>query len=175
MKILDNEFKNRIYFEKFNTKDDFKYFLKLVFNEEVMALNYGRIFTLEEAEYLYNYALDTNSKYEDFGEYKVFDSATNTFIGTCGFLPNEDLSEAEIEYLLLPEYWGMRYGSEIAGMLLKKSEKIKSIQKVIANLDPKNMGSKKILLNSGFVSCKLYENPDNGSPVEMFIKEIVHD
>lgn len=40
---------NRIYFEKFLYDDDFKYYSSLIFNEQVMTMNYGRIFTMAEA------------------------------------------------------------------------------------------------------------------------------
>lgn len=166
--------KNRVYFEKFLSEDDFEYFSSLVLNEKVMVMNYGRVFLLEEAKYIYEWLLKKSKKHENFGGYKVFQRDSNTFIGYGALLPKDDLTEVEIEYMLFPEYWGKGYGTEIAMELLKKAEEAKSIQKVIANIDPNNIGSKKILLNSGFVSCKLYKNPDDGSPVEMFSRTIIH-
>ncbi|WBW95970.1 hypothetical protein [Oceanirhabdus sp. W0125-5] len=44
---------NRIYFDKFLTEDDFKYFLSLSSNEKVMVMNFGRVFTLEESKSFY--------------------------------------------------------------------------------------------------------------------------
>ncbi|MGH4123838.1 MAG: GNAT family N-acetyltransferase [Clostridium sp.] len=70
---------------------------------------------------------------------------------------------------MLPAYWGKGYGSKIVGELLNKAEGTKSIQQVIAITSPNNIGSKKILLNNDFVSCKIYEI-DDGSPAEMFTK-----
>jgi len=74
---------------------------------------------------------------------------------------------------LLPEYWRKRYGNEIAEVLLKKTEQLKSIKKVTATIDPNNIGSRKILLRNGFVSCKTY-TIDDGSLAEEFSKEIAH-
>lgn len=164
---------SRIYFEKFLAEDDFQYFLRLALNEKVMVMNYGRVFTLEEAEKVYKGFLEENKKHEDFGQFKVFEIYTNNFIGLGGLSISNDLAEAELEYLLLPEYWRKGYGSEIAEVLLKKAEELKSIKKVTATIDPNNIGSRKILLKNGFVLCKTY-TIDDGSLAEDFSKEIVH-
>lgn len=165
--------KNRTYFEKFTSEEDFQYLLTLVSNEKVMIMNFGRAFLLEEAKKYYKRVLQNNEKHEDFGHFKVFEATTNTFIGMGELSINDDFTEAEVGYLLLPEYWGKGYGSEIARELLTKAEETKSIQRVVATTDPNNIASKKILLNSGFESCKIYEI-DDGSSAEMFSKEIIH-
>jgi ribosomal-protein-alanine N-acetyltransferase len=161
-----------IYFEKFLTEDDFQYFLRLALNEDVMVMNYGRIFTLEEAKKVYKGLLEKNKIHQDFGQFKVFEATTNNFIGLCGLIISDDFTKAEIEYLLLPEYWRKGYGSEIAKVLLKKAEESKSIKKVTATIDPNNIGSRKILLKNRFVSYKTY-TIDDGSLAEDFSKEIV--
>ena len=163
---------NRIYFERFNTMYEFQYFLKLVLNEDVMIMNYGRAFTMEEAEKVYKRFLKNNKKHEDFGQFKVFEKVTNTFMGLGGLSLNDDLTEVDLEYLLMPEYWGKGYGSEIAKILLKQAEELGSIKKVTATIDPKNIGSRKILLKNGFTSLGSY-TIDDGSLAEDFCKEIV--
>ncbi|GCD10554.1 GNAT family N-acetyltransferase [Clostridium tagluense] len=163
---------NRIYFKKFLCEDDFQYFLKLVFNEKIMVMNYGRVFLLEEAKKCYKRLLEDNKKNEGFGSFKVFEMNTNVFIGSGALVISDDLTEAEVEYMILPEYWGKGYGSEIVRELLNKAEETKSIQRVTAITDPNNIGSKKILLSNDFVSCKIYEI-DDGSPAEMFSKQII--
>lgn len=164
---------NRIYFEKFLSEDDFQYYLDLVSNEEVMVMNYGRVFTLEESNLTYKGILKNNKNYENFGYFKVFEKDTNVFIGSGAITLNDDFTEAEIEYMLMPDYWGKGYGSEIVRNLLKKAEETKSIHKVIAITDHNNLVSKKILFNNGFVSCKIFEI-DDGSLAEMHSKEIIH-
>lgn len=164
---------NRIYFKKFLSEDDFQYFLNLVSNEKIMVMNYGRVFLLEEAKNYYKRLLENNEKHKDFGQFKVFETATNIFIGSGALAINDDFTEAEVEYLLLPEYWGKGFGSEIVVELLNVAEESNSIKRVTAITDPNNIASKKILLNNGFVSCKTYEI-DDGSPAEMFSKNITH-
>lgn len=161
----------RIYFEKFVSEDDYKYFSKLAFNEEVMAMNFGRIFTLEEAAIVYKGIMKRSKQHEKFGDFKVFEKDTNNFMGIGTIVVNDDFTEAEIEYMLLPEYWRKRFGSEIVEQLLKKAEEIVSIQKVTAIIAPNNIGSKKILLNNGFVSVETFTT-DDGSLAETFSKKI---
>lgn len=81
---------NRLYYEKFLPDGDFKYYLDLVLNEKVMVMNYGRVFTMEEANLTYKGMLKNNKKHEDFGLFKVFEKSTNTFIGYSGIIINKD-------------------------------------------------------------------------------------
>jgi len=160
-----------MYFEKFSSEDDFEYFFKLVSNEKIMTMNFGRVFTLEEAKKYYEKVLSINEKSKDLGQFKVFEGSNKDFIGLGAIVANEDLTEVEIEYLLLPDYWGKGYGSSIAETLVSMASGVKSIKKVTAIADPNNMGSKKILLKNGFVSSEIYEI-DDGSLAEIFHKTI---
>ena len=93
-------------FNKFETKDFNDYF-KLVSNEQVMAQITERAIPLDEAQGNYQKLLQRNGKYEIFGSYKVHDRITKEFIGLGHVTLNESKSqEAEIGYMLLPEYWG---------------------------------------------------------------------
>jgi len=163
---------NRIYFEKILSQDDFEYFLDLVSNEKVMVMNYGRVFTLEEAKKVYKGLLEKNKIHQDFGQFKIFEVTTNAFIGLGGLIISDDFTEAEVEYLLLPDYWGMGYGSDIVRELLNKAEGMKSIQQVTGIIDPSNIASRKILIKNGFISCKVYEI-DDGSLAEVLSKKII--
>lgn len=161
----------RICFKRFVLEEDFSYFLKLTTNEELMVMNYGRVFTREESEGFYKKMMEQNSKTKDFGYFKVFQKNEDTFMGLAAITVNNDCTEAEIEYLLLPEYWGNRYGTEIAENLIEKIKKISNISKVTAIINPDNIRSKKILLKNGFILCKTYK-VDDGKTAQMFIKEL---
>lgn len=161
----------RIYFKKFSTEEDFNYFSKLTFNEEVMIMNYGRVFTLEESKKFYQGILSVNSKHEVLGYFKVFEKTIDDFIGLAAIYTDDDLAEAEVEYMLLPEYWGKGYGGEIVGELLEVA-KTEGINKVTATIDPKNIASRKILTNNGFKSCKTFTIND-GSLAETLSKDVL--
>jgi len=160
---------SRIYLQKFVSDEDFKYYFSLVSNEKVMAMVTERAIPLEEARIDFKLLLDKNKEYKDFGNFKVFETTSNDFIG-LGLLKidENDLSKAELGYLLLPEFWGKGYGSEIATLLLNKAEESKVLHQITAIIDPKNIASKKILLNNGFISEKLCEI--DGLPGEILSK-----
>lgn len=160
---------SRIYLQKFVSDEDFEYYFSLVSNEKVMAMVTERAIPLEEARIDFKLLLDKNKEYKDFGNFKVFETTSNDFIG-LGLLKidKNDLSKAELGYLLLPEFWGKGYGSEIANILLNKAEESKVLHQITAIIDPKNIASKKILLNNGFISEKLCEI--DGLPGEILSK-----
>ena len=161
-----------IYLKKFLSEDDFQYFLTLVSNEKVMEMHFETVFQLEDAKRYYKHLLENNKDHKDFGSFKVFETATNNFIGLGELSISEDLTEADFEFVLLPDYRGNGYGREIVGQFLKKAEETKSIQRVRAVINPNFIASKKVLLSTGFVSCEIFES-DNGLPGEILIKEII--
>jgi len=144
--------------QKFGYDEDFEDYFSLVANEKVMAMVTERAIPLEEARNDFKLLLCKNEKHEEFGNFKVLETATNNFIGLGKLEINEnDFNEAELGYLLLPEFWGKGYGSEIAEILLNKAEESKSLHRIIAIIDPKNIASKKILLKNNFISEKICE------------------
>lgn len=162
---------DRVYIQKFISDEDFEDYFSLVGNEKVMAMVTERSIPLDEAKSDFRLLLDKNRKYQDFGNFKVLEKATNNFIGLAKLEINEnDFSEAELGYLLLPKFWRNGYGSEIAKLLLNKAEESKDLHRIIATIDPKNIASKKILLKNGFISEKICEI--DGLPGEILRKNI---
>lgn len=144
----------KLIFKKFEATD-FKDYFQLVSNEKVMVQITERAIPLEEAKVNYQKLLKRNEKYELYGSYKVYNSVTNEFIGLGHLTLNEnEIEEAEIGYMILPEYWGKGYGSKIAKKLIELAKQTKlSILKAI--IDPENIPSRKILIKQGFTSAKI--------------------
>ena len=148
---------SRIYLEKFTSDEDFEYYFSLVSNEKVMAMVTERAIPLDEARSNFKLLLEKNKRHKEFG----------IFIGLGKMAVDKDKpDEAELGYLLLPEFWGKGYGSEIARLLLEKARESKVLRRITAIIDPKNTASKKILLNNGFISEKICEI--DGLPGEIF-------
>ena len=71
-------------------------------------------------------------------------------------LNEKQISEAEIGYMLLPEYWGKGYGTETAKKIIEIANQLE-IMVLKAIIDPENLPSKKILSNLGFESQEFCE------------------
>lgn len=157
------------HFKKFEATDFSPYF-QLVSNERVMAQITERAIPLEEAQNDYEKLLRRNEKHKLFGSYKVYDSATNEFIGLGHVTVNEDnVKEAEIGYMILPKHWGKRYGSYIARELIEIAKQT-DVNVLKAIIDPNNIPSRKILINVGFTSDVVCEI--DGLPGEILSKYI---
>ncbi|SDK36360.1 GNAT family N-acetyltransferase [Sediminibacillus albus] len=147
---------DRIILEKFEY-NDFPFYFNLVSNESVMAMITERSIPFNEAQGNFQKLLDRNKKFVEFGTYKVYDNQTNKFIGLGKLILNEEKqNEAELGYMLLPEYWGQGYGSEIAGILVQRAKKTK-LNRLTAVIDPENISSRRILVKKGFISEKMCE------------------
>ncbi|QNL49407.1 GNAT family N-acetyltransferase [Olivibacter sp. SDN3] len=158
----------RIYIEKFNA-GDFDAYYSLVSNLEVMAMITERAITLDEAKKDYNHLLENNDVHDVFGNFKVYEYSSNHFIGLAKLEVKAKYDhEAELGYMILPEFWGMGYGKEIASFMLDKASKQPTLKKVSAVIDPKNTASKKILLNHNFTTEKVGEI--EGLPGEILSK-----
>ena len=157
---------NRIYLEKF-TSEDFDKYYELVRDERVMAMITERALPLSEAKEKFNLILKNNELKESFGNFKIIEASTNNFIG-YGMLriKEKDSTEAELGYMLLPDFWGKGIGSEVARLLVEKAKGEKQLNKISAMIDPKNNASRKILINNGFISIGLREA--YGLPSESF-------
>lgn len=139
------------------TANDFELYYQLVSNERVMAQITERAIPLEEAKANFEKLLIRNDKNQVFGSYAFFHPDSHVFIGLGHVtLMKQELVEAELGYMLLPEHWGKGYGDMVADRLLSlvKQTDLKVIKAII---DPDNRASRKILVSRGFTSAWIGE------------------
>ncbi|MFT3691214.1 GNAT family N-acetyltransferase [Paenirhodobacter sp.] len=138
--------------EKF-THQDFDDYLRLVSNPEVMAMITERAIPADEARRDYEKLLAENALHPDLGHFRVLDASDGSFIG-LGKLAVEtaEADQAELGYILAPEYWGKGIASRIASLLVARAERQPILRRLFAIIDPANIPSRKILINTGFVS-----------------------
>ena len=138
-------------------ESDFHHYFVLVSDERVMAQITERSIPLEEAQGNFEALLRRNKKYREAGTYKIYDQLTREYIGLGHLTLDENESgAAEIGYMILPQYWGTGYGTEVAGALIAKAEET-GVMCLKAVIDPANIPSRKILLRHGFVSERVRE------------------
>jgi len=162
--------KSRIYLEKL-LRQDFESFYALTGNGKVMAMITERPLSKEEALKKFNYFLENNKLHKSFGSFKVFEVEDSGVLGFAKLeITDENRYEAELGYMLLPEFWGRGYGNEIAEHLIKVAKSDPLLKRVYANTDPDNIASRKILLKNGFTSEKV--GRIDGLPSEIFGREL---
>jgi len=145
---MDLEFK----LEKFSENDFPKYF-QLVNNEKVMEMITERPIEFDEAKNDFEKLIKNNELDENFGSFKIINVETEEFLGLAKLeIKNKNSKEAEIGYMILPKHWGKGIAGKIGKQLIQKAKRQKSIESLFAIIDPKNLASRKILTNNGFVS-----------------------
>jgi RimJ/RimL family protein N-acetyltransferase len=158
--------KPRIYLEKLST-DDFDAYFHMLGNHEVMAMITERALTREEARKKFIYALQNNEIHVSYGTFKVFEASSQDLLGFAKLeIKKGKGNEAELGYLVKPEFWGKGFGNEMAEVLLGIAESDPNLKRVFAITDPQNIASRKILIKNGFISEKLGEV--DGLPSEIF-------
>lgn len=131
---------------------DFPLYYLLVGNEQVMAMITERALSLNEAQKEFDNHLKNNNLHPDFGFYKISDQSNGNFIGMIKLEVLDSLSEIELGYMLLPQYWRLGIGKHATQIMLKKACNSGIVKRITAIIDPDNIASKKILLTSGFIS-----------------------
>lgn len=162
--------KTRIYLVKMLPKD-FEAFFTLTGNKKVMELITGRALTMEEARLKFNSLLKNSRLHESLGSFIVLDVTSSKMLGFAKLeITEENPDNAELGFMLLPEFWGRGYGREIAEQLMGVAELQTDLSRVYANIDPDNMASRKILLGLGFVSEMVGEI--DGLPSEILARKL---
>ena len=153
------------------TEKDYPLYSQLVFNEQTMNMNLGRVLTDDEADALFQTVLRCNAENPGLGFYKVFarQGKEAPYVGMGVLNWHADDHAIEIEYMLLPRYWHQGYGTELVNRLLRMAGQACRESDIVAITDPENVYSKRILRHAGFTCVKQYLN-DDGEPAELYIK-----
>jgi len=164
------QLKTRVYLEKL-LPQDFESFYAMTGNEKVMAMVTGRPLSEEEARKKFDYFLENNALHKSFGSFKVLEVLSSKMLGFAKLeIRKEKPEEAEIGYMLLPEFWGLGLGSEIAFHLMEMAKSDPRLKRVWANTDPNNVASRKILINNGFTSEEI--GVIDGLPSEILARQV---
>ncbi|MBD1426822.1 GNAT family N-acetyltransferase [Sphingobacterium arenae] len=152
---------------------DFPLYFELVNNEAVMAMITERAILLDEAKSDFEKRMWENQLHPDFGHFKIVENASGNFIGVGKLeIETRHSDKAELGYMLLPDYWGKGIASDVAHQLIETARTHDFITKLFAIIDPKNIPSRKILINNGFVS-KEFADFDGlpGEVLELTVRE----
>ena len=159
-----------VYTVKFKSQDFNEYF-QLVSDASVMEMITEHAIPMDEARIDFEQLMEDNKLNDNFGHFKILTVSSNEFVGLAKLVLNEENKvEAELGYMILPLYWGKGIASHVARKLIGHAKQQESLEKVVAIIDPKNIPSRKILINNGFVS-KEFKDFD-GLPGEILALEL---
>lgn len=144
-----------IRFEKFS-ENDFPLYFKLVNDEQVMEMITERAIGIDEAKADYDKILENNRISHSFGNFKILDEETGEFIVLAKLeIESNESHTAELGYIILPQHWGKGIASRTGKKMIERAKKQPFLKTIFAIIDPKNLPSRKILANNGFVSVEL--------------------
>ncbi len=131
------------------SEEDFDDYFHLVSNAEVMKMITGHPLSEKDAAERFEKIQLVHKENNEIGYYKLSSLLDGSFVG-LGKLVMVGANEAEIGYVLLPEFWGKGYGSEVSEAMIKRSTEVSQIESLMAIIDPENTASKRILEKCGF-------------------------
>lgn len=86
-----------------------------------------------------------------FGPYLVERKDDGAPVGMCGLLRRETLSDPDLGFAFLPEFWSRGYATEAAAAVLAYGRETLGLGRIVAITSPDNDGSIRVLQKLGFV------------------------
>jgi [ribosomal protein S5]-alanine N-acetyltransferase len=131
------------------TSGDFSFYARLVMDPVVMEYITGKGLTFDEAQDRFRRALLAAGNQQEAGFFAVIRSDDREPVGVVKLVPIDE-NQAEVGYMLLPEFQGMGYASEALEMLIRLARGICIFDELIGIVDPDNPASIKVLIRQGF-------------------------
>ena len=125
-------------------------------DDEVMEfVIFGKSATIEESIILFAEALEgqfesNRTKYF----FTVLEKSSDRTIGSCGITVNEKPVNGgigEIGYILLKEFWGNGYATEIARRLIDYCFTELKLHKIVTHCDSDNTASEQVMIRCGMI------------------------
>lgn len=89
-------------------------------------------------------------------------------IGLCGLIKRDFLTETDLGYAYLPEFFGMGYAYEAASAVLAYAAEHTALKTLVAIVSPANLASKSLLEKLGFVQHGQVLVPDKNEMVDFY-------
>ncbi len=102
-----------------------------------------------------------NYQTKGYGNFAVISKTDGAFIGCCGLVTSAEVippHEAEIIYALKKAYWGKGMATEVARAMIDYGFQQCGLTRILATLDPDNVGSQAVVNKLGMVYLK--SDPD---------------
>ena len=128
--------------------------------------------TLEDAR---NYILTGPiASYErhGFGLWLVELRDSNAPIGICGLLKRDCLSDVDVGFAFLPQFWSMGYAYEAASAAVSYGTKVIGLKRIVAITNADNVASIKVLEKLGLSFERMIELSEGGPTIKLFARDL---
>lgn len=164
MNILEIE---RLALRQF-TADDAAFILELV-NEPSFIQNIGDrgVRSIADAvKYIETGPVASYAR-NGFGLYSVQLKESSESIGMCGLIKRAALEDVDIGYAFLPKFWSKGYAVE-ATLAVKEEARGLGLKRLVAIVDPANVGSIRVLEKIGLTFEKMIQLSDDDIELKLF-------
>ena len=103
-----------------------------------------------------------------FGLYLVELKDTGTPIGVSGLVKRDTLSDPDIGFAFLPQYWSKGYAVESAAAVMDYARQVLALERVLAITSPDNEASARLLAKIGLQFQRLIRLSEGASEVRLF-------
>lgn len=135
-------------------------------DDTVMQYITGKGLTKEQADARFEKTLATNAANPNMGFYTANHRESGGFVGIAKFTYlNEEQTQAEVGYGMMPGYWGQGYATEMLVCLMKHAHSFPNIEELVGIVNPENLPSVKVLTKQGFT---LYRATFGEQPSEYY-------
>jgi [ribosomal protein S5]-alanine N-acetyltransferase len=159
---------DRLYLRQLDLSD--ADFILALLNEPSFIQNIGDrgVRTLADAEkYLENGPIASYTK-NGFGLLAVTLSETGETIGMCGLINRDALEDVDIGYAFLPKFWSQGYAIESAQGVMKFAKEVVGLKRIVAVVDPANVGSIRVLEKLGMTFEKMLKLSEDDIDLKLF-------
>jgi RimJ/RimL family protein N-acetyltransferase len=152
--------------------EDAEFILRLV-NEPSFIRFIGDkgVRNLDDArEYILNGPVDSYQR-NAFGLYLVELKESGAPIGISGLVKRPALTDADIGFAFLPEYWSKGYAVESAAAVLDYAREVLGLGRILAITSLDNDASAKLLGKIGLKFERMVKLSDDGPEIKLFASE----
>ncbi len=103
-----------------------------------------------------------------FGLDLVILKDTGEPIGMCGLIKRPTLDDVDIGYAYLPRYWSKGYAVEAASAVKQYAQDVIGLKRLVAIVDPLNLGSIRVLEKIGFTFEKMVKLSADDIELKLF-------
>lgn len=146
----------RLIIRQYNYDLDIENFFRINGDEEIVR--YIRpAKTKEESDTFLNEVIEAADANPLMGRWAVDEKQTGKFMGSFAFIPVETTEDYQLGYVLLKEYWGKGFATELMREGINYVFGKTSLSEVFGIAEAANIVSLKVLLKVGFTFTKTYK------------------